>query len=78
MNHTTFDVSRFQNASGSTAWRVTGWLHGLRVRKNFKSREEAAAEKAALEIKALQATSGLRSIATPLTDAQVREAAGGF
>ncbi len=78
MNHTTFDVSRFQNASGSTAWRVTGWLHGQRVRKNFKSHEEASAEKASLEIKAFQATSGLRSIATPLTDEQVREAEAAF
>jgi len=78
MNHTEFDVSRFENRNGSTSWRVTGWLHGLRVRKNFKSREEAAAEKAALEIKSLQATSGLRSIATPLTDEQVREAEAAF
>lgn len=78
MNHTAFDVTRFENLSGSTAWRVTGWLHGHRVRKNFKSREEAAAEKASLEIKAVQATSGLRSIATPLTDEQVREAEAAF
>jgi hypothetical protein len=46
---------------------VTGWPHGVRIRKNLKPREEAAAEKAALEIKALQAAAGLRAVATPLT-----------
>lgn len=74
MNQTTFAVSPFENRNGSTSYRVDGWLHGLRVRKNFKTREEAAAEKAVLEIKSLQATAGLRSIATVLTEAQVREA----
>jgi hypothetical protein len=64
MNHTKFVVSRFENRNGITSWRVSGIIHGVRLRKNFKTREEAAAEKAALEIKALQSTSGLRSIAT--------------
>ena len=74
MNNTTFVVSRFENRNGISSWRVSGFLHGLRLRKNFKTREEAAAEKAVLEIKALQATSGLRSIATALTEERVREA----
>lgn len=74
MNHTKFVVSRFENRNGVTSWRVSGVLHGIRLRKNFKTREEAAAEKAALEIKALQSTSGLRSIATALTEERVREA----
>jgi len=43
-----------------------GWLHGVRIRKNFKTREEAAAEKATLELNALQAASGLRTAATSL------------
>ena len=43
-------------------------------RKNFKKREETAAEMATLEIKAIQASSGLRSIATALTEGQTREA----
>lgn len=38
-------VKRFENRNGVISWRVTGWLHGVRIRKNFKSREEAAAEK---------------------------------
>ncbi|MDI1249004.1 MAG: site-specific integrase [Lacunisphaera sp.] len=74
MNHTKFVVSRFENRNGISSWRVSGFLHGVRLRKNFKTREEAAAEKATLEIKALQATSGLRSIATALTEERVREA----
>jgi hypothetical protein len=74
MNHTKFVVSRFENRNGNCSWRVSGILGGVRLRKNFRTREEAAAEKATLEIKALQATSGLRSIATALTEEQVREA----
>jgi len=78
MKNEAFAVARFENRNGTTSWRVTGWLHGLRIRKNFRSREEAAAEKAALEIKAIQATSGLRTAATSLTEAQVREAESAF
>lgn len=78
MPDTAFDVTRYENRNGVTSWRVAGWLHGFRIRKNFKSREEAAAEAATLEIKALQATSGLRSLATTLTDEQAREAEAAF
>lgn len=74
MDHTQFNVSRFENKTGSVSWRVTGYLHGIRVRKNFPTREEAAAEKAALEIKAIQAASGQRAAVTSLNDAQLREA----
>lgn len=49
-------------------------MHGVRFRKNFKTREEAAAEKSALETQAAQTTNGMRSIATSLTVEQVREA----
>jgi integrase len=78
MPDTAFDVSRYDNRNGVTSWRVAGWLHGLRIRKNFKTREEAAAEAGSLQIKALQATSGLRSLATTLTDEQAREAEAAF
>jgi integrase len=74
MNQNKFAVTQFKNRNGSTSWRVDGRLHGVRFRKNFKTREEAAAEKAALEIKALQTVAGLRQIATALTEEQVREA----
>jgi len=74
MNQTEFAVSRFENRNGVTSWRVAGWLHGVRIRKNFPTREEAAAEKQALEIKAAQTANGMRTVATTLTEDQVREA----
>jgi len=74
IHENSFAVSRFKNRNGVISWRVSGWLHDVRIRKNFKSKEEAAAEKAALEIKSDQATSGLRTVTTCLTTEQVREA----
>jgi site-specific recombinase XerD len=78
MNQTKFAVSRFENRNGVISWRVDGRLHGVRFRKNFKTKEEAAAEKAALELKALQSASGIRSATTFLADAQLREAEDAF
>ena len=78
MNHTKFGVSRFENRNGVTSWRVDGRLHGVRFRKNFKTREEAAAEQATLELKALNSANGLHTIATVLTAEQVREAEAVF
>lgn len=75
---TTFGVSRFLNRNGIVSWRVEGRLHGLRVRKNFKTREEAAAEKASLELKSLQADAGLQSATTFLSEPQLREAEAAF
>jgi len=74
MNHTQFAVSRFENRNGVTSWRVDGRINGLRIRKNFKTREEAAAEQAARELKSLQIASGQRAVATSLAEDQVREA----
>lgn len=74
MNPTDLAVTRFENRNGTTSWRVSGTLHGIRIRKNFRTREEAAAEKSVMEIKALQQSSGLRTVATTLSDEQVREA----
>ncbi len=80
MNHeNSFVVRRFENRNGVISWRVTGWrLHGFRIRKNYKSKEEAAAEKASLELKAVQNTAGLRSVTTFLVDEQLREAGAVF
>jgi integrase len=78
MNHTKLAVSRFDNRNGATSWRVSGYLHGVRIRSNFKSREEAAVEKATLELKAEQSASGLRSVTTSLSNDQVREAEAVF
>jgi len=74
MSHPVFAVSRFENRNGVISWRVDGRLNGLRIRRNFKTQEEAAAEKATLDLKALQLESGMRSVPTFLTEEQVREA----
>jgi hypothetical protein len=76
MNPTAFVVTRFINRNGSVSWRVSGYLHGARIRKNFGSKEEARAEKAAIELTALQNAAGLRAAATFLTDEQLREVSG--
>lgn len=73
MNHSKFAVISFENRNGVTSWRVDGRLYGVRIRKNFKTCEDAAAEKAVLEIKALQTSAGLRQVATALAEKQVRE-----
>ena len=69
-----FVIKRFKNQSGLLSWRIDGRLHDLRIRKNSKSREEAAAEKAALDLKSLQVSAGMQSATTFLEDAQLREA----
>jgi len=75
---TSFTIARFKNRNGTSSWRVSGWLHGVRIRKNLPTREEAAAEKTLLEIRAAQAATGLRPATTFLTDAQLREAEDAF
>jgi hypothetical protein len=52
IHENSFAVSRFENRNDVISWRVSGGLHGVRIRKNFKSKEEAAAEKAVLALKA--------------------------
>ena len=54
MSNLKFAVSRFENRNGITSWRVEGRINGIRFRRNFKTEEEAAAEKATLELRALQ------------------------
>lgn len=79
MNRTQlFVVRSFENRNGVVSWRVSGWLQGVRIRRNFRSKEEAAGEKASLEIQAERDTSGLRSITTRLTAEQAREAEAVF
>ena len=64
-----FVISEFTNPSGEIVFRVTGWLDGKRIRKNFPSRAEASAERQALEIQRLQAETGIRTTATRLANA---------
>jgi integrase len=79
MNHEySFSVSRFRNRNGVFSFRVDGRLNGVRIRRNFKTLEEAAAEKAALELKGLQLASNLRAVTTVLAEGRVREAEAAF
>ena len=75
---TSFEIKRFKNLSGAISWRLSGWVAGVRTRRNFKTREEAAAEKQALEIQALQTASGFRVGMTSLSDEQLRLAEDAF
>jgi len=53
-----FKVTCVTYRSGSTAYRVSGTLHGKQVRKNFKTRKEAFAERQRLDLQRLNAPSG--------------------
>jgi len=61
-----FVVSQFTNPSKEIVFRVSGWLDGVRARKNFLTRAEAQAERQALEILQSQAETGIRPTATRL------------
>jgi hypothetical protein len=79
MNHENkFSVSRFRNRNGVFSFRVDGRLNGVRIRRNFKDQEQAATEKAALELKSLQIGSSLQAVTTCLAEVQVREAEAAF
>jgi integrase len=69
-----FDISEFTNPSGEIVFRVSGWLDGKRVRKNFPTRTEAVAERQVLEVQRLQGDTGIRTAVTRLTDEQLHEA----
>lgn len=64
------------NQKGFTyeTFRLTGWLNGRRVRKQFKSRDEAQGEKLRLEVEAANTSGQVRTVVTRLNDEQVREA----
>jgi integrase len=76
MNATTssFSISEVTNPSGEIVYRVSGWLDGMRVRKNFPSRPEAMAECQVLEVCRLQGETGVHTAVTRLTDEQLHEA----
>lgn len=57
---------------------MDGRFHGVRIRENCKTREEAIAESATQELKALQADAGLQSATTFLCEEQLREAGTAF
>lgn len=73
-----FVISEFTNPSGEIVFRVTGWLDGKRVRKNFPTRTEAQVERQVLEVQMLQGTTGIRPAVTRLTEDQLHEAEAVF
>lgn len=46
-----FVVSRFKNRNGGISWRESGWLDGVRIRRNIKTRNEAAASKSSFGLR---------------------------
>ncbi len=73
-----FVVSQFTNPSGAVVFRVSGWLDGKRIRRNFATRAEAEAERQVFEIGHVQAKTGARVAVTRLTDEQLHEAEAVF
>lgn len=73
-----FVISQFTNPSGEIVFRVSGWVHGKRIRQNLATRAEAQAQRQVLEIAALQAGSGMRVATTRLADDQLQEAEAAF
>lgn len=74
MNQTKFVIRKFKNRNGTRSFRISGFLNGQRVRKNFRTKQEAAAEKSVLEIRAIQEAHGQRTVPTTLREDQIREA----
>ena len=69
-----FKLERFCNPSGAEVWRVAGMLNGQRIRKNFRSREKAAAYRQTLDIEFLNGQSEGQTVWTTLTHDQNRDA----
>ena len=68
-----FKITRFINPSGSEAWRLSGTLNGKQIRKNFKSRNDAVAERQHLSIRYLNEQSAGQTVWTTLTHGQNKE-----
>lgn len=67
-------------ANGYTypTFRVSGWLNGRRIRRDFKSKPEAEGERDRLEIAAANGAGDIRAINTRLTPAQIAQAEAAF
>ena len=76
--NSSFVISQFTNPSGEIVFRLSGWLDGKRIRKNFSTRTEAEAERQVFDIGDLQTKAGVRAAITRLTDEQLHEAEAMF
>ncbi|MBC7368897.1 MAG: hypothetical protein H7343_19150 [Undibacterium sp.] len=61
-----------------TAYRLTGWQDGRRIRKQFPNRDEAEGARLELEIQAANRANAIRPVNTRLSPAQVAEAEAVF
>lgn len=73
-----FAIKTFTNPSGEIVFRVSGYLCGQRVRKNFDTRKEAEAERQVLMVKSLQGDTDMRTAPTRLSDEQLHDAETAF
>jgi len=73
-----FVISQFTNPSGEIVFRVDGRIDGKRIRRNFKTRADAEAERRLLNVQRFQGDAGLRTAITRLTDEQLHEAEAAF
>lgn len=78
MRPSTLTIARFRNRNGAYSWRVGGQFNQVRIRRNFKDREDAIVHKATLEASAYLENSELRVAITSLTNAQLRDAECAF
>ena len=69
-----FKIARFKNPSGELVHRVSGTLHGKRIRKNFQTRSEAVAFRQKLEVKRLNEPVSGQAIWTTLSQEENRDA----
>jgi integrase len=76
--NSSFVISQFTNPSGEIVFRLSGWLDGKRIRKNFSTRTEAEAQRQVFDIGNLQTKAGVRAAITRLTDEQLHEAEAMF
>lgn len=73
-----FRISEFKNPCGAISFRVSGRLDGVRIRRNFKTRAEAEAERQVLEVQRMDMANKFRPVVSRLTDAQLQEAEAAF
>lgn len=59
-------------------FKVVGYLNGQRIRRQFKSRDEAVGEVNRLEVQALNSNGQIRAVITRLSDGQIRDAEAAF
>lgn len=73
-----FKISDFKNPRGGNSFRVYGRLDGIRVRRNFKTREAAEAARQLLEVRRLDTSNKFRPAVTRLSADQLQESEAAF